>query len=44
MWFEILPAFGIITGALAIPGFAIYHIQEAWTGNVSEKRKKVNFM
>ena len=35
MWFEILPAFGIITVALAVPGFAIYHIQNAWTGNVS---------
>ncbi|CAO1303528.1 unnamed protein product [Diamesa hyperborea] len=33
MWFEILPAFGIITVALAVPGFAIYHIQNAWTGN-----------
>ena len=43
MWFEILPAFGIITVALAIPGFAIYHIQEAWTGNVSGKWNFVKF-
>lgn len=43
MWFEILPAFGIITVALAIPGFAIYHIQDLWTGNVSEKRNQSEF-
>ena len=35
MWFEILPAFGIITVALAIPGVAIYNIQKLWFGNVS---------
>lgn len=43
MWFEIIPAFSIVTMALAIPGFAIYHIQEAWTGNVSRKLRIVGF-
>lgn len=43
MWFEILPSFGIITVALALPGFAIYHIQNAWIDNVSIKLKSETF-
>lgn len=35
MWFEILPSFGIITVALAIPGYALYGIHKAVLGNVS---------
>jgi NADH dehydrogenase (ubiquinone) 1 alpha subcomplex subunit 1 len=37
MWFEIIPSFAIITVALSIPGFAMYHIHNGALGNVSEK-------
>ncbi|XP_026474593.1 NADH dehydrogenase [ubiquinone] 1 alpha subcomplex subunit 1 [Ctenocephalides felis] len=33
MWFEILPSFGIIVGALALPSFASYHMHKLVNGN-----------
>lgn len=44
MWFEILPAFGIITVALAIPGVAIYNIQKLWIDNVKELTLYLRFL
>lgn len=35
MWFEILPSFAIITGALALPGYALYGLHKLTLGNVS---------
>lgn len=35
MWFEILPSFAIITGAMALPGFALYGLHRMVLGNVS---------
>lgn len=35
MWFEIIPSFGIITLALAAPGYALYGLHKLVLGNVS---------
>lgn len=35
MWFEIIPSFAIITGALALPGYALYGLHKLTLGNVS---------
>lgn len=39
MWFEIIPSFAIITGALALPGYALYGLHKLTLGNVSGSRE-----
>lgn len=35
MWYEIIPSFLVITAALGLPGWGLYHIHNLTLGNVS---------